>query len=149
MAKIVDISILGDKQLQRKLRRLATQVQKKIVKKALREAGRPVLAAAQQKAPVGKSGRLKKSLKLRARKQRRGEFGVEIRTGTRTELGIAADASGFYPMSIEYGFTHARSGQKVPAQSFLRAAIDENARKAKTIIISEVRVGLTREAMKP
>lgn len=145
MAKTIDIRVLGDRELQRKLNRVVDKVQKKIVRHALREGGRPVLANAQAKVPTGE-GRLKASLKLRARRARRGEFGVEVRTGTRQELGIPASATGYYPASIEYGWTHARSGLPIPARSYMRAAADEQRVRALGIIGREIGRGIEMEA---
>lgn len=148
MAKIIDITMVGDKALQRKLNRMVDKVQKKIVTKGLRAGGRPVLVAAQAKVPVDE-GKLKESLKLRARRARRGEFGMQVITGTRAELGIPADAPGYYPMAIEYGFTHARSGEPIPARSFIRAATDEQRGTALGIIGRVIGREIEMEARKP
>ena len=141
MAKMIDISLLGDKELTRKLHRLEIAVQRKIVRHALREGARPVLAAAQQNCPV-QTGRLKASLKLRALKAKRGNFGVQVATGMRDELGIAADDPNYYPMSVEYGHG------SVAAQPFLRPALDDNAQQAKAIIAREIGQGIESEARK-
>ena len=74
----VDISVLGNKQLQKQLKLLEGNMQKKIVRQALRAAAKPVLASAKAKCPVGKTGRLKKSLKLRAMKQRGCLGGIRV-----------------------------------------------------------------------
>ena len=141
MPGFIDISLIGDKVLQRKLKRLPIATQKKIVRKALREGGRPVLAAAQQNVPV-RSGRTKASLKLRARKAKRGSFGVDVRTGTRAELGIPENDPSYYPFSVEYGHGN------VAAQPFMRPAMDDNRDKALRIIGKELGAGILREARK-
>ena len=142
MAKMVDISVLGDKKLMRQLRRLAGPAQKKVVRKALREGGRPVLASTQAKVPV-KTGALKNSLKLRAIKYKsRDRFGVAVRTGTREQLGIDADDPYYYPMAVEVGTA------KAPAHSYLRAGMDETREQAKGIITREIASGIIREARK-
>jgi HK97 gp10 family phage protein len=141
MAKMVDISILGEKALQRKLKRLAGPAQRKIVMKALREGGRPVLAAAKARVPVA-TGRLRKSLRLRKRRTSGSFFGMEVRTGTREELGISPDSKGYYPMSVEFG--HAG----VAARPFLRPAMDGQRSKALRIIGREIAAGILREARK-
>lgn len=146
MAKMVDISLLGDKALQRKLQRLPYAMQKKIVRPSLREAARPMLATAKAIVPV-ETGRLKKSLKLRAMKvHRRDQFGVVVFTGKREELGIPADDKSYYPMSVEYGHG---GPHPAPAHPFLRPAFDANKEGAKAIIAREIGQRITTEARKP
>lgn len=142
MSGIVDITLLGDKALARKLARLPGVTQKKIVRKALRQGARPVLAAAKRLCPV-RYGVLKGSLKLRTVPRKRGLLGVEVSTGTRTELGIPESDPGYYPMSVEYG--HGR----VAAQPFLRPALDENRDRAKRIIGQRLGRDIEAEAKKP
>jgi len=147
--KMIDISILGDKQTARRLHRLVSKVQKRVVGKALRAGGKPVLAATKAKAPVD-TGRLKGSLKLRTarlsrRRKRQGEFGMEVRTGTREELGLAPDATGYYPISQEYGWK-LRGGGAAPARPYMRPAADERRREALGIIGREIASGVKREA---
>lgn len=139
MPNMIDIRLLGAKDLQRKLNRLELKTGKKIVRRALRKGGRPVLATAIAGCPV-KTGRLKKSLVLKARKPHRGYFGVEVRTGTREELGIAPDDKSFYPASVEYGHGN------VPAHPYLRPAMDANRERAKGIITRHIRAGIVAEA---
>jgi len=141
MSPYIDISLTGDKALQKKLNRLPKVMQKKIVRKALREGARPVLASARSKAPV-RTGAMKKSLKLRARRARRGNFGVEVRTGTRAELGIPENDPGYYPFSVEFGHGN------VPAQPFMRPALDENREPALKIIGREIGRGVEQEGKK-
>lgn len=133
--RFIDITLLGDKALQAKLDRIEQRVQKKIMRKALRDGGRPVLAAAKAKVRVD-SGALKQGLKLRAVKRSRTTFGVYIRTPTRAELGIAEDDPGYYPAVIEYG---AEDRRPLP---YLRPAIDENRSKAQSRISGVLRQGI-------
>lgn len=135
MAKMISIEVLGDKALQRKLRALPIAMEKKIVRKALREAGRPILASAKALVPV-RTGALKKSLRLRALKRSRGSFGVQVRTGTREELGIPADAPYYYPMAVEVGTGHA------PAHPYMRPALKSNEGKSIRIAAAEIRRGI-------
>lgn len=124
----VSIELLGDRLLVEAFKLLDIKMQKKIARKGLRAGGKIVLAAVKAKVPT-KSGKLKKSLKLRSIKRTRTGIGVYIRTGTRAELGISERAKGYYPFSQEYGTS------KTPAHSYLRAALDEQRVKA----IQEVR----------
>ena len=134
----VDISVFGDKQLQRALKALPINVEKKVVRQALRKAAKPVLDTAKSLVPV-KTGALKKSLKLRAlRKQKRGQFGVQVMTGTREQLGIAADDPYYYPMAVEVGTA------KAPAHPFMRPALDQNREATYRLVAELVRTGITR-----
>lgn len=136
----VQIQVLGDKVIERRLHELADATQKKVVTHALREGGRPVLKTAQTLCPV-RTGALKKSLKLRAYKKRRqGIFGVAVFTGTRRELGIPEGYRWYYPMAVEYGHGN------VPAHSFMRKALDDNRRKSMRIIKTQIGTGIEREA---
>lgn len=131
----VDISVLGDKEVQRHLERINIAMQKKIVKGALRKAAKPVLATARVLCHE-LSGKLKRSLKIKAMRQRRGRFGTLISTGTREQLGIPADEKYFYPAAVEYGHDN------VPAHSYLREAVDRNSAQTFATIASEVESGL-------
>jgi len=139
MAKFIDIQMIGDKELQRKLRELPIAMERKIVRKALREAARPVLAAAKALAPV-LTGRMKAGMKLRAEKAKRGHFGVQVVTPTRKELGIAGDDPYYYPMAVEVGTA------KMPAHPFMRPALDANREKGIAIAAREIRAGIEAEA---
>ena len=132
---VSDIELFGDKQLVQRFQALERGVGKKVLRRALREAGRPVLASAKQNAPVD-TGKLKDTLKLRAKKSRRNTYGVEIRTGTRSELGIDSTAGGFYPASQEFGWGEGSAaavgralgggGSTGNAQPYMRPALDNN-----------------------
>ena len=122
---MIEIGLLGDKNLENMLRQLPNRGQKTAVNKALRASAkrlRPKLAAA---TPVDQ-GRLKKAMekaKIRAIK-RRNQTGVGIALPMRAELGIPADAKGYYPTAIEYGFYSVRAGRMIPAQRFIRNTVD-------------------------
>ena len=117
MSDFIDISIVGDKKLQRKLSRIALAAQRKIVRQSINRAMLPVRDRARQYVPVD-TGRLKASIK-RVSRTRRGVSASRIITGGKAELGIPVNAKGYYPAAIEYGSRHQ------PAQSFLRRAMTE------------------------
>lgn len=140
----VDIQLLGDKRLQRQLNSLDRKVQRKVVRRALREGAKIVAEAAKENAPVDE-GTMRDSIKVRAHKaRRRGEFGVSVRTGTREELGIPQDAMGYYPFSIEHGYINALTGQHVAANSFMRRAADEN----EAIVFTRIRRIIAAETLR-
>lgn len=142
--RFVDISIVGDKKLQAKLRRLETKVQRKIVRKALRDAAKPVLADAKARVPVD-TGLLKRSLVVRAaRRQRRGTFGVFIQPKGRDFFGIPGDDPYFYPAIVEFGSLK----RALPARSYLRAAVDDNRSATLLRIRNEIASQVKAEARK-
>lgn len=142
MPAAVDISLLGDKKLIRKLKRMEPAVQKRIMRKALRAGARPVRDESRRRAPI-LTGRLKKSIKIRALKRSRNKLGVLVQTGTRAELGIDPDDRYYYPAHVELGHG------SVPAIPYLRGALDSKAQEALRIIQREAWNGISAEARKP
>ena len=132
----IDIRLLGDRALDRKMKRLTGPQQKKIVRRALRLAAKVVLPTAKSLVPVDR-GTLKKTLKIKALKQKRGKFGIVITTGTRDELGIASDDPFYYPAAVELGT------KNVSAQSFLRASLKTKRREALAVLVREIKRGFT------
>jgi HK97 gp10 family phage protein len=116
--KSYDITILGDKKLQRKLSRLRKVVQTPIVRDAMQNALKPVKEMAMRNAPV-KTGKLRKSIKVGSYSARGGIIGAAVRTGTRRNLGIQATDSYYYPAAHEYG----APSRGIPARSFMRSAM--------------------------
>lgn len=112
-------------------------------RQAFRDGAKVVQAAAKANAPH-RTGALKRSIKVRSHRRSRVRFGVEVRTGTREELGIPADAPGYYPMSIETGWTF-RGGTTVPARPFLRPAFDQNKEKVVEAIRKKLGAAVAKE----
>ncbi len=139
MANFIDISVLGDQALQKKLKRLETKVQRKIVRKAMRAAFKPVHQAAKRYAasitnPANATEtalKISRGLKLRAAKARRGSFGVRVVTPTRAEMGIPPKSRWYSPAHIELGT------KKVKARPYLRNPLESM--KGRVIRIMRVR----------
>jgi len=138
MPATVDISLLGDKRLQRKLERLVVAAQKRVIRSALRKGGHILRDEAKALCPV-RTGALRKSIKVRAIKGKRATIGVVVASGTREELGLKA-ADYYYPAAVEFGTGNA------PAHSFLRAARDAKRDEVIEVIKREIGEGITREA---
>lgn len=120
MSKAIDITMLGDKALQRRLNRLELKTGRKIVRRALRDAAKIHASAAKAEAPVD-TGATKAGIRVRAvTGLRRGNFGVMSRTGTREEMGIPSDSKWYYPAIVEYGTP------TTPANPFMRRAFEQN-----------------------
>ncbi|MGE0857796.1 MAG: HK97-gp10 family putative phage morphogenesis protein [Gammaproteobacteria bacterium] len=134
MAKLIDISQLGDKRLQKKLDKLDKRVQKAIVRRGLRKAAKDVLESARAIVPVD-TGALRDGLAVKALKPKRGSFGVQVVTPTRAELGIPADAKGYYPAVVEYG----SDKRNLPPRPYLRPALDQNREKGKRTVADSIR----------
>lgn len=118
MAKDFDISLLGDKELARTLRRLPDKFKKKILTKALRETAKPIQARAKQLVGPGVTQKLKENIKIVVIKRSRKAIGVVIRTGTKEEMGIPKDDS-YYPAHVELGT------RKTSPSAFFRKAMAE------------------------
>lgn len=132
MAKSFDISVTGGEALAKKFKLLDIKMQKLLLRKALPAAAEPIAVAASAKAPVD-TGALSASIHVTKPKATRGGLKVTIATGTREELGIPADATGFYPMAQETGWVD-KGGNQHAAQPFLRPALHENEDRAKSIV---------------
>ena len=135
MADILTAALHGERRVQRKFRSLERKTAKKLVRQSLRDGGRVVLAEAKNLAPVA-TGALRDSIKLRALKQK-GSFGVQVQTGTRSELGIDPGDEYYYPAAVEFG--HPAPGrEQAPAHPFLRPALDNKAVSAFRVIRSSL-----------
>lgn len=128
------VVVTGIDKLDRKFKLLDARVGKKVVRQAMRQALKPVLAAARANAPE-ESGVLRRSIKIRAVKRRKkGVIGLEIRTDAKTMGGDA-----FYAAFIELGTSDK------PAQPFLSPAYVEQGPEAVKQLEQLILEGLERE----
>ena len=119
MAKpFVDIEMIGDKELERDLKKFDEKNQRRIARAGLKKGAEPTLALAKALVPKDK-GLLAAALDIRPARGRRNQIGVEISTGTREQLQIDDDDEFYYPAVVEYG------SRNVPARSFLRSSFDQ------------------------
>jgi hypothetical protein len=137
----LDISVLGDKELDAQLRRLAGQGRSRIFGASAKKAMRPVLLDVRKRTPV-LTGALKKGwkfgqVKTMSARRSGGYVGARIVFPRRKDIGIAADAKGYYPASLEFGFEH-RSGKKIPAVMMVRKALYGN----RTIVFNTLKTEL-------
>lgn len=143
------MSVIGGKELQKKLATLGERVQRKVTRQAINAAANPVLKSARGKAKK-QSGLLKKSLgkkivtskdKTRvtaiigARKQVQGEYKGKLRKPSR------------YSHLVEKGFIN-EHGEHVPPQPFLDPAARESESQAMSIMQNKLADGVIREAMR-
>lgn len=160
MAKRIHVQLEGFEELSRTFNSLARGVQGKIIRPALREGAKIVRDEAARRVPVD-TGRLRKSLKVRALKRSRKFVGFQITTGTQDELGIKTPKSGkrnYYPFVIEYGGVvggTARKvrigrrtrvvkdgGRRIPARPFLRPAVDANRDRVMLLLAKRLQAGI-------
>lgn len=128
MAARFNIELLGDKDLSAALAALPATLERKALVLVLKEAAQVVLQSARRRAPRGKTGRLARTLRVKALKRSRNRVGYGIYTGTRAELGLKAGAKGYYPAQVHLGFIHTAEfgGRHIAPRPFLRPALIEN-----------------------
>ena len=136
----IDIRVLGVPELSAAFNRMDEALQKKIMRKALKQGAAVVLPRAKQLVRR-KSGKLAASLKVKF-STRKGRMSAKIETGTREELGIKPDDKGYYPMSLETGHGN------VPAYPYLRPALAEKEAEVLAQVKTTVAQGVEAEGKK-
>lgn len=125
------IQIRGGEELAAALESLGPAMEKKILRSAMREAAKPMLADAKRRAPV-LTGAMRKSLKIKAMKRRsNGQVGVVIAT-----------EKGFFKGETFYGAFHEFGTKKMPARPFIRPAFEANKAQAIRIVGEAIKIGL-------
>lgn len=133
--KNIDISVLGDKALEKVLHDLDLKHQRKAVSPAMRGSAKRlkkvVITNIETRLintpPHIRTGTLRtafKKMAIRAAKRHRAEVRVGVPLPTRELLGDKADPP-YYPTAVEYGHKGPR-GVKVPPYPYIRPAVDEN-----------------------
>lgn len=139
----VDISILGDAELQAGLRRLPVAAQKKVVRRAMRNTAKRMRAAILPNVPV-LTGRLRKEIarsSIRAIRRSRNKLGATVALPTREAMGIKPDSKWYYPAILEYGSP--KTGLK-PIRYF-RESVDASWPEERKILSEELRSGIESE----
>lgn len=122
-----DISIFGDKKLQRKLRKLERKVQRKFLREEFKESSNRLQSEVVQYIDrvLGRHRGIYRNAwadaKTATGKAGSGVLRVGIVLPSREDLAIAADDPNYYPYAIEYGHGN------VPAHPHIRPAVDNNA----------------------
>lgn len=127
---MIDISVLGDQSLQRKLNGLLRDMQPKVVRSALGASLKrlkvQVMAAW---APHEQTGRLTDAMdatpvRTRTRK-RTGMVSAHWRLPTRVLLGVPPEYKWYYPHAVEYGYTRLkRAPVVVPGKAITRSRVN-------------------------
>lgn len=129
MAKEVDITMFGDKRLARMLHKLPLVTQKKVVRTALRKAGKVVKEVLERTIAVDR-GDLKATVKLKALKRSRGSFGVQV------------FATGPGLIAVEFG------SADQPAQGSIRKSMESTREANIAMIKKDIGNGIITEARK-
>lgn len=142
MGGMIDISVLGDKALVKKLNKLPGRVQKRVVVQALRKGGKVILGAVKNNfAAIKVSGETtddaRKATKLRSIKRSRARVGVQVVTPA-----TADESLGRAVAAMELGTS------KTPAKSPIRDAVEANRSQVMSGFSRDIGAGITREAMK-
>lgn len=126
----------GIEAIDRRLMSLEPKLQKKVIRKAQRDGAKDVLAAAKSLAPV-KSGALKKNLKIRTIKRKKGQVGLDIGTAAKDFTGDQ-----FYSSFLIYGTKKIPKGK----HDFLTPAYEQTNDKVRNKIIDQIQMGIETEA---
>lgn len=129
--------IEGMDALDKAVRKLPKNVQKRVLKGALRAGGRVIAKDAKQRVPVN-TGTLKKSIKVVAGKSKQNGALVFVTTSK----GGGAKYDAFYSHMIEFGTS------KMPARPFLRPAFDTTQQETIKAIGDALEKGILKEAAK-
>ena len=152
-----EITVIGAKELERKLSMLPINVAKKHVRTAVREGAKIIQAEehAMAMSMVGgeMGGMIANALKVRAaRTKRRGSYGVNVIIDpNKNDVFVDVSKSGvrnYIPAAIEYGHITA-SGGRVAAIPFGRTAFDNKKTSASAAIERDLLRGIEIEASRP
>lgn len=129
--------VTGDKRLIRKLRTLSRNVQRTVVKQAVRAGAEVVEAAAKEFAPV-RTGELRGAIHVReVRSRSPWVISFEVVVGQGDFKGEQ-----FYAAFIEYGTSN------MTAEPFMRPAVDVAGPRATTVMLAMIWAGIQSEAVR-
>lgn len=141
-----DLTLIGDRRLAKKFERLVSQaVRNRVVRRPLAAALTPISKAAKNNVPVHR-GFLKKSIGKKVKAYPGGVWGgVGPRTGGQF---VHVDENGKRHVPANYAHLIEFGTEKMPAQPFLRPALDQNRQKALTILRTGIGKNIEKEAKK-
>lgn len=144
-------TLKGIKGVDKALKKLPDAVAKKVVRKAMRSAMKPVAARVKVLAPK-KTGELSREVKVRAGKGRKGSIRIDVRLGNAT-ADNAHSGDQFHGAFQEFGWKPGKRGKAkrtriVAGKHFVEQAFHETAQQAKTTAETGIREGILDEAKK-
>lgn len=110
-------SVEGGAELNAALSRFGKDVERKIAKTAVRAGASVIAKEAKLNAPVGRTGTLKRSIKVVARSKRTGDAVASVVTRSGRKW-TARNMNAWYAGKVEFG------SKGIPARPFLRPALD-------------------------
>jgi HK97 gp10 family phage protein len=136
--------IVGIGEAEKKLRDLSRKVENRIVRKGLRAGAKVFKTAAQGEAPV-RSGTIRRRIKVRAGKRKKGSISITVGVNAKDFVGEA-----FYAGFLLYGW---RSGPRRlgdarklnPANNFLKRAFDGSQSRATDTALQTISAGIDAE----
>ena len=160
MADGVTMNLTGMDNLQKTLRTLEKKVERKIVRTAVRSGAKIIQAEAKAVAPY-KTGILRRSISVRARKKRKkAEFSMNVLFDTRKYPQLVSFSVGsssnlktrkltgkryFYPAALEFGTT---TRPNIKTKGWFRKAWDRRKQASLAVVLQSMKNGVEREAGK-
>lgn len=120
---MMDVSLHGIGELQAQLARLSGRENRSAVSKAMRAGANIIKDRIAQLVPVD-SGNLKRGIKVRSAKTRRGSVAFSILLPSRERLSIDHGDKYYYPIAVEYGHPAPDRKHAQPI-SYIRRGYDE------------------------
>lgn len=118
------IKMTGFKKLDRQLRKLPGPMAKKALRKGLRAGAKIIQAEAKVRVPKV-TGALRKSIRVRAARKRRGTVGVTVTTGQKDNAFVGDT---YYGGMVEFGTS------RMTARPFMQPAFDAKKQQALDVI---------------
>jgi HK97 gp10 family phage protein len=140
------MDLVGDVALQYRMKQLPQKLQKKHGRRAVKKSARRVVKAAKARAPVGRTGLLKKSLGYKPRTYKSNVLAI---VGPRTKFRMADSPYGgpHNPAVIAHLIEMGHGGPHPAApHPFVRPAWDSTKSECQRIIAAELTKGLEQEA---
>lgn len=134
------VSVIGVREVQELLRQV-DRVAQKVITKSAKSGANIALKDARANAPKS-TGNLKKSIKLKAEKRRKGKKVYDIKFIGENLVKISTTGKrSFYPASQEFGWVD-EQGRRHEGKRFLRNAIDNNRGQIEQEVLRTMYTGL-------
>lgn len=148
---VIDIQVLGVKELGQALARFEPRIQKKVVRRALRESGKRLKDKALVNWSGGvvteRTGRTVAAMEAERVKPVRTRRGIRFEWAMPTKAALGIEDDSYYPFAIEYGYTRTkRAPVVVPAKAPIRRAVNSNMAREHAAMGKEIGKGIEREA---
>lgn len=151
MSDDLSIRVDGVSHIIAALEKLPARLESKVLRQAARAVAKEIVPTAKANAPKD-TGAIRRTIKVRAVKGKRGSIAVRVRTGTREELAKfhpkraeeILTSKWYYPAAVEYGYS--RNGVTAPPNAYMRRALRSHAESGKRAMRRALLQGLKRES---